>query len=48
MTESEERQAVQLVREALGYPFEVTPTPVQVIERGPGGKFAEFLWLLGQ
>jgi len=46
LTEEEHNQAVEFVREALGYPFQVEIRPVQNIERGPTGKFEEFLSLL--
>lgn len=42
LSQAEEQQAIELVRKALGYPFEVLITPVAAIERGPGGKFEEF------
>ncbi|MGA3157596.1 MAG: phenylacetate--CoA ligase family protein [Steroidobacteraceae bacterium] len=48
LSQAEEQQAIDLVRRALGYPFEVLITPVAAIERGPGGKFEEFLSLLDQ
>jgi phenylacetate-CoA ligase len=48
LSQAEEQQAIELVRKALGYPFEVHITPVTAIERGPGGKFEEFLSLLEQ
>jgi phenylacetate-CoA ligase len=35
-----------IVRKLLGYPFEVVIRPVPAIERGPTGKFEEFLSLL--
>ena len=46
LTPAEEQQAIDLVRRALGYPFEILITPVAAIERGPGGKFEEFLSLI--
>lgn len=46
LTEDETNQAVELVRAALGYPFQVEITPVSEIARGPTGKFEEFLSLL--
>jgi phenylacetate-CoA ligase len=46
LSAADEEQAVELVRKALGYPFEVLITPVPAIERGPGGKFEEFLSLM--
>jgi len=48
LTQAEQQQAIELVRRALGYPFEVLITPVASIERGPSGKFEEFLSLLDQ
>lgn len=42
----EQAAAVERVREALGYPFEVVISQVAAIERGPTGKFEEFLSLL--
>ncbi|MGB8275333.1 MAG: hypothetical protein WCF16_08720, partial [Alphaproteobacteria bacterium] len=46
LTEEEHDQAVAFVRKALGYPFQVEIMPVDEIERGPTGKFEEFLSLL--
>ena len=46
LTAEEEGRAQALVREALGYPFQVEITPVAEIARGPTGKFEEFLSLL--
>jgi phenylacetate-CoA ligase len=46
LTAEEEARAEVLVREALGYPFEVEITPVAEIARGPSGKYEEFLSLL--
>jgi phenylacetate-CoA ligase len=46
LTEEEHGQAVELVRTALSYPFRVEIVPVSEIERGPTGKFEEFLSLL--
>ena len=46
LTEEEHNQAVEFVRKALGYPFRVEIVPVNEIERGPTGKFEEFLSLL--
>jgi phenylacetate-CoA ligase len=40
--------AIELVRDSLGYPFTVNVLPVAAIERGPTGKFEEFLSLLDQ
>jgi phenylacetate-CoA ligase len=48
LSAAEEQQAIELVRQALGYPFAVVIRPVPSIERGPGGKFEEFLSLLEQ
>lgn len=46
LTEEERGRAVGSVREVLGYPFRVEILPVNEIERGPTGKFEEFLSLL--
>ena len=46
LTEAETQQAQQIVCETLGYPYRVTVVPVERIERGPTGKFEEFLSLL--
>jgi phenylacetate-CoA ligase len=46
LTEDEERRIAELVRSALQYPFRVEIAPVSSIERGPTGKFEEFLSLL--
>jgi phenylacetate-CoA ligase len=46
LSAAEEQQAIELVRQALGYPFAVAIRPLPSIERGPGGKFEEFLSLL--
>jgi phenylacetate-CoA ligase len=46
LTAGEEAQAVSFVRSELGFPFEVSLVPVETIERGPTGKFEEFLSLL--
>ncbi len=46
LSAEEERRAEALVREALGYPFDVLITPVPEISRGPSGKYEEFLSLL--
>ncbi len=39
-------EAVAKTRRSLGYPFQVLVVPVDVIPRGPTGKFEEFLSLL--
>ena len=36
-------QLVRTVRRTLAYPFEVDIVQVDSIERGPGGKFEEFV-----
>jgi len=46
LTPAEAAQAVALVREVLGYPFAVDIVVVDRIERGPTGKFEQFLTLL--
>jgi phenylacetate-CoA ligase len=46
LTVEEHGQLVEFARAALGHPFEVQVTPVAAIERGPTGKFEEFLSLL--
>jgi phenylacetate-CoA ligase len=46
LTESETRQAADVVCETLGFPYRVTVVPVDEIARGPTGKFQEFLSLL--
>lgn len=43
LTTEEEIKAQELARDALGYPFKVKVKSVLAIERGPGGKFEEFL-----
>ena len=48
LTLEEEVRAKELVTMALGYSFRVEIRPVPEIERGPGGKFEEFLSLLPQ
>jgi phenylacetate-CoA ligase len=48
LTAQEQLKAVERARAALGYPFEVDVTTVDEIERGPTGKFEEFLSLLPQ
>jgi phenylacetate-CoA ligase len=47
LSESEKEEATRLARLALGYPFKVDIVPVNQIERGPTGKFEEFLSQLG-
>ena len=34
---------MSVIRQALGYPFEIRLNYVPEIPRGPGGKFEEFL-----
>jgi len=46
LTGVENKAAIDFVRRALGFPFEVAIVAVDVIERGPTGKFEEFLSLL--
>lgn len=46
LTEDDREKLVGYARAALGHPFEVEITPVPAIERGPTGKFEEFLSLL--
>jgi phenylacetate-CoA ligase len=46
LTTDEQQRAMDLTRIALGYPFNVEIIPVPRIERGPGGKFEDFLSLL--
>jgi phenylacetate-CoA ligase len=46
LTEAETRQAADVVRETLGFPYRVTVVPMDEIPRGPTGKFQEFLSLL--
>jgi len=46
LTTDEHQRAMDLTRIALGYPFNVEIIPVPRIERGPGGKFEDFLSLL--
>jgi phenylacetate-CoA ligase len=46
LSESEKEEATRCVRHVLGYPFEVEIARVDQIERGPTGKFEEFLSLL--
>jgi len=46
LSEDEQQRASDLVRKALGHPFRVEIAPVQAVERGPSGKFEEFLSLL--
>ena len=48
LTPEEDVRAKELVTTALGYSFRVEIRPVPEIERGPGGKFEEFLSLLPQ
>ena len=46
LTGEEQTRIVELVRNALNFPFRVEIRPVQNIERGPTGKYEEFLSLL--
>jgi phenylacetate-CoA ligase len=46
LSHDEGPRIVELVRAALGYPFKVEIVPVPRIDRGPSGKFEEFLSLL--
>ena len=46
LTDAESAQAVSFVRRELGFPFDVSVVRVETIERGPTGKFEEFLSLL--
>lgn len=46
LSETECTALVDVVRQALGYPFEVRLVYVSEIPRGPGGKFEEFLTAL--
>jgi phenylacetate-CoA ligase len=41
--ESESEALMSVIRQALGYPFEIRLNYVPEIPRGPGGKFEEFL-----
>ena len=42
----EHDEVVKSVQSALGYPYLVTVVPVAALERGPTGKFEEFLSLI--
>lgn len=46
LTPAETQQAIDLVRETLGFPYRVKVVAVEDIARGPTGKFEEFLSLL--
>jgi phenylacetate-CoA ligase len=46
LTEQEQAQVVEFTRAALRFPFTVEIVPVAEINRGPTGKFEEFLSLL--
>jgi phenylacetate-CoA ligase len=46
LTDVENQKAIDFVRRALGFPYEVAIVAVDAIERGPTGKFEEFLSLL--
>ena len=43
LTEAEESRLLELIHECLGYPFEVRFQYTSRIERGPGGKFDQFM-----
>jgi phenylacetate-CoA ligase len=43
LADAEREQAIAFVRRVLGYPFDVGIVVVERIERGPTGKFEEFL-----
>ncbi len=46
LTVAETQQAIDIVRETLGFPYRVDIIAVEAIARGPTGKFEEFLSLL--
>ena len=46
LTDVEGKKAIDFVRRALGFPYEVSIVAVDAIERGPTGKFEEFLSLV--
>ncbi len=46
MTGQQEDRLRGIICEALGWPFTISFTPVDVIPQGPGGKFEEFISLL--
>jgi phenylacetate-CoA ligase len=46
LTDAETAQTIDFVRRALGFPFKVSVVSVDTIERGPTGKFEEFLSLV--
>ncbi len=46
LTLDETDQLVEITRQSLYYPFNVSIKPVEMIERGPTGKFEQFLSLL--
>jgi phenylacetate-CoA ligase len=46
LTAAETQQAIDIVRETLGFPYRVEIVAVEAIARGPTGKFEEFLSLL--
>jgi phenylacetate-CoA ligase len=46
LTDVEINKAIDFVRRALGFPYDVAIVTVDAIERGPTGKFEEFLSLL--
>lgn len=47
LSREEEERAKLAAQRALGHPFTVSIEPVPAIERGAGGKFEEFLSLIG-
>jgi len=46
LSQDEASRVVELVRTALGHPFKVDIVPVPRVDRGPSGKFEEFLSLV--
>ena len=48
LTLAEEKSAIDITRDVLGYPFHVDIKPDDAIERGPSGKFEEFLSLVNK
>jgi phenylacetate-CoA ligase len=46
LTADEQRQASKGLAEMLGYPFQVQFTRVPALERGPGGKYEDFVSLV--
>ena len=43
LRDDEREDAIRKVQAALGHPYDVTVTPIPAVERGPTGKFEEFL-----